>query len=141
MTWRAGWLAVAIMIAVFIFVQSSEPSPSVSNPPLSLIFGASKTDGTHFWNDAAHVVAHLALYCALAYTLQRATGSTSWPASLSALFIALAYGVSDELHQSFVASRDASLFDLGVDAVGTMVGSTLPLLSTPWSGGRWRVPR
>jgi VanZ family protein len=39
-----------------------------------------------------------------------------------AVAIAAAYGVTDEVHQAFVAGRDASAVDLGLDAVGALVG-------------------
>jgi VanZ family protein len=35
--------------------------------------------------------------------------------------LAVAYGVSDEFHQSFVPNRHAELRDLGSDAIGAFV--------------------
>jgi len=46
-------------------------------------------------------------------------------AVLVALAIALAYAVSDELHQSFVPGRHPSPFDVAIDAAGIGVAVTL----------------
>jgi VanZ family protein len=40
-----------------------------------------------------------------------------------AILIACAYGVSDEIHQSFVPTRDADPFDVAADTVGAAVGA------------------
>lgn len=43
------------------------------------------------------------------------------------------YAVSDEFHQSFVGSRQASVFDVGFDTFGAALG-----LLAVWAFGRWR---
>jgi VanZ family protein len=42
--------------------------------------------------------------------------------ALGALAIAIAYGMSDEFHQSFVAGRTEDVYDLFADAVGAGIG-------------------
>ena len=39
--------------------------------------------------------------------------------------LTIAYGVSDEFHQMFVPTRDASIADVGSDAVGSLLGIVL----------------
>ena len=39
--------------------------------------------------------------------------------------LAIAYGISDEIHQSFVPGRDASVGDLIADSVGAALGAGL----------------
>jgi len=46
-------------------------------------------------------------------------------AALVALAIALAYAISDELHQSFVPGRHPSPFDVAIDAAGIGVAVAL----------------
>ena len=36
---------------------------------------------------------------------------------------ATSYGISDEFHQGFVAGRDSSLYDVGLDALGACIGA------------------
>jgi VanZ family protein len=56
---------------------------------------------------------HAVEYAVLALLLLRATGS-AWVA----FALASLYGVSDELHQSFVPGRSATVYDALADAVG-----------------------
>jgi hypothetical protein len=53
-----------------------------------------------------------------------------WRRAALALVIAVAYGASDEFHQSFVPGRDASLGDLLVD---TIAASATLLALTRWA--------
>jgi VanZ family protein len=36
---------------------------------------------------------------------------------------ALVYGITDEIHQSFVPMRDASMYDVMADSIGSFVGA------------------
>jgi VanZ family protein len=58
-------------------------------------------------------VIHFIEYGVFAVLLLRATRSP-----LISLLIAAAYGVSDELHQSFTPGRDCSAFDALADCIG-----------------------
>ena len=49
-------------------------------------------------------------------------------ALLGAFLIAIAYGALDEFHQSFVPGRSATLADLGLDALGALLGLAAILL-------------
>jgi len=44
-----------------------------------------------------------------------------WMWGLSALFIAAGYSLLDEVHQAFVVSRTASVYDSLLDSVGAFV--------------------
>ena len=72
-------------------------------------------------------VAHTTEYAVLAFLLVRYL-RVAWPARgaalacLAAWLLAVAYGASDEFHQSFVPNRDASPFDWGFDSLGAALG-------------------
>ena len=85
--------------------------------------------------------AHLTEYAILALLFWRAVRKPvkqdsrpwSWPlAGRSILFVAL-YAASDEFHQSFVPTRDASLHDVAIDTTGAALGILIF-----WGIGRWR---
>jgi VanZ family protein len=97
---------------------------------------------------------HVGEYCVLSLllwqALRRSSGASllswSWPAARVAFLVALAYAATDELHQLFVSTRQASLMDVGIDGFGVVLGlglvwiccrrfgSTSPVVSIPRSG-------
>jgi VanZ family protein len=70
------------------------------------------------------VAVHLAAYATLSLLLLRGFAPTRMRGTAAALAVAIAtaYGISDEVHQSFVAGRSATVFDVGVDFVGAVAG-------------------
>lgn len=69
---------------------------------------------------------HGLAYAGLALTILRALAGGAWSAVTYACawragLLAVAYGATDEGHQSFVAGRDPSLADLGANTVGAAV--------------------
>ena len=107
------WTPVALYAAL-IFFLSSLSDPEVYLPPLSIPYA---DKGLH-----ALLYAPLAI---LTYRAFRYAGST-WSAAHAA-FLAIAastaYGLTDEFHQAFVPLRDASVWDLVADWMGSMVGA------------------
>lgn len=108
-----NWLPVLACMAL-IFVLSSQPS--LPRAPDDLLDTLLKK-GAHFGE-----------YVILAILVSRALfarGAISWRAKVVALGIAVAYAVSDELHQGLVPGRTPSPWDVGIDAFGAIVGITL----------------
>lgn len=68
------------------------------------------------------ILGHLFMYGVLTVLVLLAFGARRWQPSPAAAAFALvvAYGVSDEFHQSFVPGRHASAFDLLVDALASL---------------------
>src|SRR5687767_2501990 len=97
------WMAI-------IFVLSSRPTT-----PDARVLG----------KEPAAILGHLFMYSVLASLLLFALARGRQPISngLYVLSVALAvgYGVSDEIHQSFVPGRESSLFDVGIDAIGAAI--------------------
>jgi VanZ family protein len=95
------WLPVVVWAGV-IFAFSSIPS-------LSTHLGT--------WDLILRKAAHMVEYAILAVLLRRATGSTAW-----AFALAVGYAATDEFHQTFVRGRHGTPVDVGVDAIGALLG-------------------
>lgn len=114
------WIAALLVWAAIIFTLSSFP-----NPP-----GPRATE-------LRSVVAHLAEYAIFGFlalnVIARWRGALTRRVVLTAWFLAIAYGISDELHQAFVPNRHASPFDVAVDTVGGALGVAV---AAHWLRGR-----
>jgi len=109
------WLPV-IVLCLAIFLQSCFPSPDMGP--------------TFPFKDK---VLHLAAYGFLAALFVRACRWT-WPGRLSGVQLMLLgigfatlYGMSDELHQSLVAVRQAEFMDVVADFAGSILGAAVYL--------------
>ena len=103
-----GWLLPGIAVMAGIFALSSrEEVPSAG-----------------FDVQVVAVAGHLVAYGLLATALLVAFEQLGWPsrqAAIWAFFGAVAYGLSDEVHQYFVPGRSADPLDLAIDAIGAAV--------------------
>jgi VanZ family protein len=95
------WCAVVAWAAV-IFALSSIPS-------LSTHLGT--------WDTILRKGAHLTEYAILAVLFARATGSRP-----AALVLTVAYAGTDEWHQTLARGRHGSPVDVGIDAIGALIG-------------------
>jgi VanZ family protein len=75
--------------------------------------------GLGVWDLVLRKLAHVAEYAVLGFLLARAA------APLAAFALGLAYAVTDEVHQAFVAGRQGAPRDVAVDALGLLVGLIL----------------
>ena len=98
------WLPVLVWAGV-IFAFSSIPSLN---------------SGLGTWDYVLRKGAHMTEYAVLAVLLVRATRSFMW-----AFVLAVAYAGSDEFHQTFVRGRHGTPIDVGIDAVGALIGLVL----------------
>ena len=94
------WLPVLVWAAL-IFALSSIPSLGT---------------GLGGWDLVLRKLAHAAEYAVLAVLLRRALSA---PAAFG---LAVAYAVSDEIHQTFVRGREGHPRDVAIDALGAAVG-------------------
>ena len=95
------WFPVVAWAAV-IFALSSIPSLS---------------SGLGTWDTVLRKGAHVTEYVILGALLLRAFARDA-----AALLAGVAYAATDELHQHFVSGRHASPVDIGIDAVGVVLG-------------------
>ncbi len=89
-----------LAIVAVVWWLSSQPSPG---PDL----GGLQSLASYL----AHFVVYAALWTSLAWALR-------WRLPALAFTLTVAYGAVDEVHQSFVDGRDATVVDLAVDALG-----------------------
>jgi VanZ family protein len=109
------WMPVLVWAGV-IFAFSSIPSLN---------------SGLGTWDYVLRKGAHMTEYAILAVLVVRATGSYAW-----ALAFAVAYAATDEVHQLFVQGRHGSPIDVGIDAVGALLGLTVLARLGRWSTER-----
>ncbi len=99
-----SWLLV-IAYACLIFYLSSQPYVSIP-PEIEEI-------------DPENIILHICEYSILGFLLLKATGEEK-------LFLSFAlgsfYGITDEIHQSFVPNRTSSPIDAIADSVGVIIG-------------------
>lgn len=105
---RPIWLyGPTILYCVLIFALSAQPAlPSTP--------GGDKV---------AHLVAYSILGLLAVRSLFFSTRWAAWQVVLVSTVFGCLYGLSDEIHQSFVPGRDASGFDWLADATGAFLGS------------------
>ena len=95
---------------VLIFYLSSRPSPDeIKNIP---IFARIKI---------VHIIEYGILYLLAWHAITKTTDLNKNDKFALALMITILYGLTDELHQVFVAGRTASLIDVVADGVGGLL--------------------
>lgn len=107
---RLVWLwgpVIAYMAGIFVVSGMPDPPGPTDLPDMPL---------------------HQAAYLGLTLLLVRALAGGRWgnvtrATLVAAWAIAVAYGVTDEWHQSFVPGRSAELRDLAADAIGALLAA------------------
>jgi len=99
---------------------------------MGVIFYASSTPGKDIpplfpYQD---VVYHFSAYLVLSFFFSRALNKNKTSLSLTKIFIfaivfTVIYGISDEFHQAFVPGRSVSAFDVLIDTLGGLTGSSI----------------
>ena len=80
----------------------------------------------HVWDKLAHFCEYATLAGCYAMLWTRNEWSKKqWLRVLVVGGLALAYGCTDEFHQSFVEGRDSSVLDLVADLTGGLIGGTV----------------
>ena len=142
------WLPVLVWMGI-IFSASSDSgsfqhSSRIIAPLIRWLFPHVSDEGVHTVVVFVRKCAHLAEYAVLALLVWRALRkesareNTPWRWSKAALVLALValYAASDEFHQAFVPSREASIWDVLLDTTGAAFG-----LLCLWGVGRLRKYR
>lgn len=116
------WLPVYLYAALIFYFSSIRFGPL----PQNLL-----TQGMDFV-DPKRMVLHVIEYSGLGFLLYRAMINSSKKifyenAFVLAVLFGLFYGITDEIHQALVPTREMSLFDVFSDGLGSMTGTFLSL--------------
>ena len=90
-----------------------------------VIFALSSRSRLPFQEDVPDWSSHAAAFLILAVLASRAFahgGALDWRLAVAVFVFCVAYGVSDEWHQSFVPGRHSDTWDVLKDAIGTLAG-------------------
>lgn len=104
------WLP-AILIAGLIVLGSSLTGDTIGGTSIE------------FPDKLAHAIEYAALGAALAFAISDPSHPVTIRQTVAAIALTILFGISDEIHQSFVPGRDASVADLVADAVGATIGA------------------
>ena len=122
-TWLRYWGPVC-GYAGLIFYLSSQPHPEENLPSFVGLFS----------DKFLHIIEYAVLGALCYRALYWGTNESlrQWAGPLAVLFTSL-YGISDEVHQSFVPFRESSWLDWAADTVGAAVGAVvMPRLAGLW---------
>ncbi len=98
---KTFWMAVLAVYAALIFYGSSVP-------------GSAQPAGPAYSDKTVH----FAEFFVFGFLVFKATAPSNRRSILFSLLFALSYALLDEVHQSFVPLREASIFDFMADAAG-----------------------
>ena len=104
----------AVLYMMFIFYLSSHPAP----------------EGIRWFPVIAglkvgHMIEYGILYLFIWYAVIKTTTYSALSAFALALMITVLYGLTDEFHQIFVATRTARLIDVVADGVGGILAQAM----------------
>ena len=117
------WLPLLFWMAA-IFFMSNQPSEALP------VYGS--------WDWVVKKGAHFLAYALLAVLAFRVTREGPRP-YLTAFFIAVAYAISDEIHQFFVDGRHGTVADVAIDSLGALAALWLihrKQITTNWERNR-----
>ena len=121
------WMGVIFLLSTDLFSQSK--TAGLILPFLASLFPAAGPETLALLHGGLRKAGHLTEYALLAVLWYRARAyrEAAWvpEAARVALLVAVAYAVSDELHQVLVVSRGASVVDVAIDAGGAAAGLML----------------
>ena len=130
---------MALIFEASTDLGSMQHTSRVIGPVLRFFWPKVSDKTVHDVQVAVRKTGHLSGYAMLAAVVWRAkqkgifVGGWSWRSARFAEIVAALYAMTDEFHQSFVPTRDASIWDVLIDSTGAAVG-----LALIWILGRIR---
>ena len=136
---RKYWVPVLLWMSLIFWFStgtfSAQNTALIIEPLLRFFMPSISVHG--LWN--IHLIirklGHLAVYFILGLLLFRSfrgnlSGAGILRLSACSILCVVLYALSDELHQSYVSMRHASLFDVGIDTLGGILAQSV---SVVWS--------
>jgi VanZ family protein len=125
------WMIIIFWMSTGTF--SSQNTSLIIEPILRILMPSISLEKIAMIHVAIRKLGHVAEYFVLGILLFRAFRGGSrelqmlqW--AFSSFFVLVLYAASDELHQSFVSTRTASLYDVGIDMLGGIIALVLSAL-------------
>lgn len=128
--WLRAWWPALLWAAVIFSASTDTFSSANTGTVLERLLGwltISITEDQfdslhHIIRKSAHFTEYFVFYLLLFRGIRSGRPGWHWSWAFYAWFIAAAYSALDEIHQSFVASRTASVWDSLLDSVGAFFG-------------------
>ena len=108
---KAIFTLLPLLYMALIWTLSSYPADAIVNTPFSF---------DTLLKESLHLIEFAILYWLIAFAFM-AHGRWTERTSLIAAAIAILYGLTDEIHQSFVPARSATVIDFVKDTIGVLV--------------------
>jgi VanZ family protein len=123
-----SWAPVVIWMTVMFNFSTDAFSSAHTTPYLAKLFPRLPAVHIEILMLAIRKLGHWSEYFILALLLMRAlnrefAGYSAMRRIIWSVVLAVLYAISDELHQSFVPSRDARALDVLIDAIGAICGT------------------
>jgi VanZ family protein len=121
------WVPVFLWMAFIFWMStgtfSSENTSRFFEPAIRLLFPTATPQRVSLFHAIFRKAGHVFEYFILGFLLFRAfragsSESWNWRWPLSAAVVIILWAASDEFHQSFMPSRQASIQDVGIDIAG-----------------------
>jgi VanZ family protein len=131
---KLRWLMVGVWACFIFYLSTSGFGPSFTKwlliQILSLLHIAVSPERFEFLHFCMRKLAHLTEYCIftlLIYAGFLNAGDFEWQPRLALRSVVIAglYSLTDEYHQSYVASRTPSLIDCGIDTAGASLSALM----------------
>lgn len=104
-------ILLPLLYMILIWVLSSNPADAFVKTPFSF---------DSLLKESLHLIEFAILYWLIAFAFM-VNGKWTERASMIAACIAILYGLTDEIHQSFVPARSATVIDFVKDTIGVGV--------------------
>lgn len=134
-----AWGPVLVLMGLIFFTSAQPKPPAPENSGSSVYVSGMIPMFPGGWETLIKKGGHVLAYAALAGLTWRALRTydlAAREAAALAILVAVAYAISDEIHQLFVLGRSGSVLDIGLDFMGAVVCvGTCWMLTTRRSAG------